>query len=306
MGQSDDNGRIINLLSRMKEMTTEIGIVTTLIGTAVATAADGTQRHLQVGDPIFPNEVITTGAASAVEIEFTNGSIMDLGRNSQALLDNDVFDRQIFSQNQETEQDDISMLQLGLLEGNDPTHIAEATASSLELDNEGNGSGIELIRIELDEQLFPPLLEQSTVDIDAQALSNAPDVLVQAELFPNLSPTQLHTTTNDAFAAKSDSTLEAGDGADNFIWTKATLDSSDVDTILDFNIEEDTLDFSDLLSDNSHEIEGIAERGYLQIQINTSDSGSLVQSIDLPNIAVAGNAEGIMDELILMGVINEG
>lgn len=41
-------------------MATETGIITALIGTATATAVNGAVRNLQVGDNVFPNEVITT------------------------------------------------------------------------------------------------------------------------------------------------------------------------------------------------------------------------------------------------------
>ncbi|MDQ7073538.1 MAG: retention module-containing protein [Gammaproteobacteria bacterium] len=78
-------------------MATEIGIVNVLIGTATATSTDGTQRDLHVGDRVYADEVITTGAVSAIEIEFADGSLMDLGRNSQAFLDDTVFDRRATS-----------------------------------------------------------------------------------------------------------------------------------------------------------------------------------------------------------------
>src|SRR5690554_7811144 len=73
-------------------MATEVGIISALIGTATATAVDGTVRNLQVGDKVYPNEIITTGFAGAIEVEFTDGSVMDLGRNSQAVLDSETFD----------------------------------------------------------------------------------------------------------------------------------------------------------------------------------------------------------------------
>ena len=68
-------------------MATQIGIVKTLTGEVTATAADGSIRTLQVGDRVYANELISTGQAGALEIEFSDGSIMDLGRNSQAMLD---------------------------------------------------------------------------------------------------------------------------------------------------------------------------------------------------------------------------
>lgn len=39
-------------------MATEIGIIKGLMGTVTATAADGSQRTLQVGDKLFANEIV--------------------------------------------------------------------------------------------------------------------------------------------------------------------------------------------------------------------------------------------------------
>jgi hypothetical protein len=70
-------------------MATQIGIVQALIGTATAT--DGSIRNLHVGDSVYADELVSTRSGGAVEIEFSDGSVMDLGRDSQALLDNAVF-----------------------------------------------------------------------------------------------------------------------------------------------------------------------------------------------------------------------
>jgi VCBS repeat-containing protein len=110
-------------------MTTEIGNVKGLIGTVTATAADGSQRTLQVGDKLFANEIVSTGAAGAVEIEFADGSIMDLGRSSQTMLDNEVFDPQQTAQAQTAVPDDVEALQQALVDGADPTQVGEATAA---------------------------------------------------------------------------------------------------------------------------------------------------------------------------------
>ncbi len=73
-------------------MATEIGVVKALIGAVTATSTDGSVRTLQVGDVVYANDLISTGAEGAIEIEFADGSVMDLGRSSQALLDSEVFD----------------------------------------------------------------------------------------------------------------------------------------------------------------------------------------------------------------------
>ena len=123
-------------------MATQIGIVKTLTGEVTATAADGSIRTLQVGDMVYANELISTGQAGAVEIEFADGSIMDLGRSSQAMLDSAVFDPSsaVADASEEDVPDDVAAIQQALLEGEDPTEAGEATAAGagVEGGNEGH------------------------------------------------------------------------------------------------------------------------------------------------------------------------
>lgn len=114
-------------------MATEAGIISALIGTATATAVDGTVRNLQVGDKVYPNEIITTGLAGAIEIEFPDGSVMDLGRNSQAVLDSETFELDVAVDETPSPAadvvDDIEAIQQALLAGEDPTQTADPTAA---------------------------------------------------------------------------------------------------------------------------------------------------------------------------------
>ena len=119
-------------------MATEIGSIKTLIGTAIATSLDGTPRNLQVGDKVFASDIITTGAAGAIEIEFLDGSLMDLGRSSQAILDAEVFDPQQATQIADTEDSDVDALQQALLDGTDPTQAGEATAAGADSQQSGD------------------------------------------------------------------------------------------------------------------------------------------------------------------------
>jgi hypothetical protein len=121
-------------------MATEIGVVKALIGAVTATSTDGSVRTLQVGDVVYANDLISTGAEGAVEIEFADGSVMDLGRSSQALLDDEVFEPAStdVANNEETVSDDVDAIQQAILEGQDPTQAAEATAAGA-----GNTTGNE-------------------------------------------------------------------------------------------------------------------------------------------------------------------
>ena len=127
-------------------MATEIGIIKTLIGTAVATAADGSQRTLQAGDRVFQDEIITTGAAGAVEVEFSDGSVMTLGRSSQAILDTDAFDPQAVVQAPSDAGSDVEALQQALLDGADPSQIADATAAGAGTTG-GSNEGTNIVQV---------------------------------------------------------------------------------------------------------------------------------------------------------------
>uniref|UniRef100_UPI00261EC2ED retention module-containing protein n=1 Tax=uncultured Methylophaga sp. TaxID=285271 RepID=UPI00261EC2ED len=129
-------------------MATQIGIVKTLTGEVTATAADGSIRTLQVGDMVYANELISTGQAGAVEIEFADGSIMDLGRSSQAMLDSAVFDPSsaVADASEEDVPDDVAAIQQALLEGEDPTEAGEATAAGAGV--EGGNEGHEAVFVD--------------------------------------------------------------------------------------------------------------------------------------------------------------
>jgi len=119
-------------------MTIEIGTIETLMGTAVATASDGSQRTLKIGDSVSQDEVITTGAAGAIAIELADGSLMTLGRDSQAVLDTEVYDPSAAVQATESVDSDVDAIQQALLDGTDPTQVGEATAASAGIQTGGN------------------------------------------------------------------------------------------------------------------------------------------------------------------------
>jgi len=73
-------------------MANEIGVVQAILGSVSATAMNGAISYPQVGDTLFANDLITTGADGAIEIEFADGDVMDLGHASQVILDAQFFD----------------------------------------------------------------------------------------------------------------------------------------------------------------------------------------------------------------------
>ncbi len=110
-------------------MAIQVGIIKTLNGTATATSPDGSKRELQIGDRVYADEIIITGSAGAIEIEFADGNIMDLGRQSQILLNSETIN--LNEVEKLDVEDDVLALQQALLEGKDPTQIGEATATGI-------------------------------------------------------------------------------------------------------------------------------------------------------------------------------
>ncbi len=113
-------------------MAAEMGIVKTLIGTATATSPDGSKRNLLLGDRVYADEIITTDSTSDIEIEFSEGDVLDLGKNSQTTLTNGL--PSPAEMTSLIVDDDVNAIQQALLQGADPTKIAPATAA-------GTGAG---------------------------------------------------------------------------------------------------------------------------------------------------------------------
>ncbi|MDT8404501.1 retention module-containing protein, partial [Sulfuriflexus sp.] len=127
-----------------------IGYVLQVNGSATAKNADGSSRLLQVGDPIFANDIIATSDASAILVEFTDGSRLDLGRNATAMLNEDVYNPNLDVDPTETAAS-VEAIQQAILAGEDPTLVAEATAA---------GAGTP----EGDESVVLPVVERSNLE----------------------------------------------------------------------------------------------------------------------------------------------
>ncbi len=105
-----------------------IGFVTALKGSATAISTDGVSRILALGDAVHLNEVIQTGDASAVMVEFTDGTRLDLGRNAEAMLDSSVFTPPGAEQAAEAIAS-VDAIQQAILAGEDPTALLAPTAA---------------------------------------------------------------------------------------------------------------------------------------------------------------------------------
>ena len=104
------------------------GTVKAILGEVTAISASGQTCVLQPGDKVFPNDIIQTGDGGAIQIEFANGQVADLGRDSSFLVSEDLF------KPNEAQMDDIERIQELIAQGADPTQVTEASAAGGEED----------------------------------------------------------------------------------------------------------------------------------------------------------------------------
>lgn len=69
-----------------------VGFVNSTSGVVKATGADGSERVLQAGDPVFADDRIETGPDSSLAVESINDVRLVLGASEVAVLDVDVID----------------------------------------------------------------------------------------------------------------------------------------------------------------------------------------------------------------------
>src|ERR671912_2624819 len=69
---------------------TPIGTIKLVVGDVKIRGADGVERVAVVGEKVFAKEILITAANAIVQIQLENGSLLDLGRNAQLTLDEDM------------------------------------------------------------------------------------------------------------------------------------------------------------------------------------------------------------------------
>ena len=104
------------------------GTVQKLLGTAAVTR-DGEEMALLLGDDIFADDLVSTGAKSAIGIVFIDGMKFNLGSDAKLLIDEFVFD-----QSQSTGEQSLAAIkgafsyESGLLGKEDPSAVTIKTA----------------------------------------------------------------------------------------------------------------------------------------------------------------------------------
>jgi len=177
-------------------MTNGIGIIKALVGNVVATATDGSQRVLHVGDHVFSYEIITTATNGAIEIEFFDGSILDLGRYSQVFLDNDIFPQQ--NVKEVSSDNDVEEFQQTLLDGVDPTQASEPTSAGSNTQSDGN-EGIDIVQVAYEQQSLEEVISGFITTGIREADFVALDNEDAQNIAPIIEPTGLNLNEVSAF-----------------------------------------------------------------------------------------------------------
>jgi Ca2+-binding RTX toxin-like protein len=200
--------------------------------------------------------------------------------------------------------------------------------------NEPDGS-FRLNGIEVgDDQVTPPAdlafenISMEIVDTDGDSASQSFSIYLDGEdpyggelVLEAVMGTSGHNTLtgtigNDIIqGGAGNDILTGGDGDDEFIWTVADADGG-TDIVTDFafdlddgSAENDVLNLSDLLSDGvSNEIVAAVSGGNLQLTVQNQADSSVLQVIELTDVAVAnqGEADLLLADLLANNNIDDG
>ncbi|MFK0573849.1 retention module-containing protein, partial [Endozoicomonas sp.] len=114
------------------------------VGQVEAISPDGSRRLLKIGDTIFKNEMIVTGADGVIHIDLVNGQLLELSGGIETDLLSFFADSQSEDVLLETEAE-FSEVQQAILAGADPTELLSAPAAGVpddgaSTDNAGFGT----------------------------------------------------------------------------------------------------------------------------------------------------------------------
>lgn len=158
----------------------QVGNATIVYGHAEAHSEDGAIRILQPNSPIFINDRVITGADGMVSIVFGDAARtqLDLGRNSNTLIDEDIFPGEVPSDLSEVATD-VEEIQEALLTGEfDPTQDLEAPAAGPGGGAAASdGGGISSVRFDLTAEEVTPESGAETTGIGLDFLDPDPPIL---------------------------------------------------------------------------------------------------------------------------------
>ncbi len=156
------------------------GHVIFLTGVVKAVSADGEERVLHYGDKVNIGDQIVTDQAGTIIIELENGKELDLGRNSQTVLDEEILnlDFEISQEDIAEVKQEVQATQEALLadQNFDPTADQEAPAAG-EVQGAGDDDGFSIIQIEYAEPRAIPVSGFETAGINFSFPDTIPELI---------------------------------------------------------------------------------------------------------------------------------
>ncbi len=136
---------------------TSSGTVQAVSGIVKAIAIDGATRTLKVGDEVLPNEKIITDGAGAISIEFSDGTLMDLGRNDSITLNDESLNPEGITKQVTAAdaQDEVAAIQQALVDEEtfDPSKLEAPSAGNQPATGGSEDEGNSIVNVEyLNEQ----------------------------------------------------------------------------------------------------------------------------------------------------------
>lgn len=132
-----------------------IGIVLSLVGYVAIIGPDGLLKLLNIGDTLHNDDHLKTGPDGELAIGFIDGSSLELGGNSDAILDTEVFDPSVL-QNFPDLESALEAMRQSILAGIDPSLVLQAAEAAYPL-GEG-GSTMTTVAVNGDSQAVPATL----------------------------------------------------------------------------------------------------------------------------------------------------
>ena len=105
------------------------GIVSTLVGRAIARSPDGSERELRVGDAVRPDDVIITAEGSFLELDMPDGPSVVVSERLEFAFTEELFDQGFSETESSVDDNTVDAILAALESGGDLLEELEAPAA---------------------------------------------------------------------------------------------------------------------------------------------------------------------------------
>jgi len=227
-----------------------LGIVKAVTGTVKVIAVDGVERILQVGHKVFLGEQIITGNDGAIVVEFSDGDLIDLGRNSGVTLNEEAqVSEQGYKQEnptlEEYAQADVAEVQRVLIEDEtfDPSELDAPAAGVAVANGEIEDDGYTVVQVDFLNSTMTPDSGFDTSGVSVVSTEPLEELLLEPDsLFPTFIMPPTVALSLEAHIKES--------STDNVINLNANVDNPGADLL-------QTITLSQLPADASLDLTGL-------------------------------------------------